>query len=97
MSYRDNLYYYPENNGLRIVSSADAGECYEFDIVAVFQDVESGELFIGSDSGCSCPTPFEDMTRDDLEPIKTKAEVVEYVRGRYGWNDEEVADLVSGW
>lgn len=97
MSYDSNLYYNPEDHGLEIVSSVDVGDSYEFDMTVIFRDVETGALMIGSDSGCSCPTPFEDQTRDNLTPIKGKVDAIDYVRDSYGWDDGPIADLVSGW
>lgn len=38
---------------------------YEFDEVIVFRHKFFGGLIIAHDSGCSCPTPFEDMTVKD--------------------------------
>lgn len=37
----------------------DPNACYSFDIFMVFQHDASGRIFYGQDSGCSCPTPFE--------------------------------------
>jgi hypothetical protein len=38
---------------------ADPAASYSFDDFWVFQHINSGRIFYGSDSGCSCPTPFE--------------------------------------
>lgn len=37
----------------------DPNSCYSFDYFFVFQHVPSGRVFYGQDSGCSCPSPFE--------------------------------------
>lgn len=37
---------------------------YQFDLVGLWKD-ESG-YYIGTDSGCSCPTPWDNHTREDL-------------------------------
>lgn len=34
---------------------------YSFDLFRVVQDAKSGNLFYATDSGCSCPSPFEDV------------------------------------
>lgn len=55
----------PEAFGLTVVGTAyEDGLCYEFDLFIVWRDA-SGGLRWASDSGCSCPTPFEDITLDD--------------------------------
>ncbi|MEV3938687.1 hypothetical protein AB0K52_22280 [Glycomyces sp. NPDC049804] len=60
----------PESHGLETVGDVSwTDEHYEYDVTVLFADRKTGALFIGSDSGCSCPHPFEDMTRDDLDPI----------------------------
>ena len=43
-------------------------ESYEFHLVAVWKDPD-GKLYGAADSGCSCPTPFADLTPDGMKPI----------------------------
>ena len=58
MSY---VYYDPEDFGLKIVAQADWSDgYYQFDIFAVFADA-GNNLYYGEDSGCSCPSPFENF------------------------------------
>jgi hypothetical protein len=65
-----NPYYNPEPLGLVIVDTLEAGECYEFDTLVVWRHVDSGRLYWAHDSGCSCPTPFENYhSIEDLEEI----------------------------
>jgi hypothetical protein len=62
-----NLYYHPEDHGLTIVYDVDAADAYEFDQFVIWRD-GAGRYFWASDSGCSCPSPFEDVSnRDELE------------------------------
>lgn len=57
-----NLYYYPENFGLEPVGQINwINEPYEFEITAVWKK-KRGEYYFASDSGCSCPTPFDYCT-----------------------------------
>lgn len=63
-----NFYYSPEKSGFEIIGSVDVAGSYEFDILLVLKD-KSGFLFWCTDSGCSCPIPFESVTIDDLHPI----------------------------
>lgn len=84
--YENNVYYYPENFDppLRKVAEVDAFEPdYSFDIFLVVQVVEDGRVFVASDSGCSCPAPFEDHNSlaDDFTEVHSWAEVkAEYER-----------------
>lgn len=62
-----NLYYSPEDYDLTLVGSIDWNdEPYSFDLTVVWKD-KDGNLYWASDSGCSCPSPFEDFSnKDDL-------------------------------
>ena len=54
------IYYSPEDYGLKPIFSLDEENLdYEFHILAAWQD-QSGRIYWGEDSGCSCPSPFED-------------------------------------
>lgn len=63
------IYSKPEGFGLEILGDIDFAEEYEFAIFAVFRDTGTGAILYGFDSGCSCPVPFESISRDDLEPL----------------------------
>lgn len=66
----NNIYYSPETFGLETVHVADDPEAYySFDMFVIWRDVETGALFYGQDSGCSCPTPFEYVGRDELAEL----------------------------
>ena len=55
-----NVYYDPADFGLVLVETLDeAGLSYEYNTLIVLQHTASKRLFWASDSGCSCPTPFE--------------------------------------
>jgi hypothetical protein len=55
---------------LDFVDSIDDADAYEFHTLQVVQCKNTGRLFYGIDSGCSCPTPFEDFTSEaDYTPI----------------------------
>lgn len=71
----NNMYYNPEDNGLESVGELSwIDESYEFDLTAVWKK-KRGEYYYASDSGCSCPCPFEDLTESDLAGPYTKAEL----------------------
>lgn len=61
MKVTPNVYYNPEQAGLTIFDQVDTAGSYEFDIFLILED-EKRMLYYCSDSGCSCPTPFEDVT-----------------------------------
>ena len=47
-----------------------SGESYEFDLLRVVQSPD-GRLFYGTDSGCSCPEPFDGFCAEaDWTPIR---------------------------
>lgn len=53
------------------VTEVQWGEAdYNFDLTRVYRHTETGELFYAEDSGCSCPSPFEDTTEEDLHRIE---------------------------
>lgn len=72
MSYsQPDVYYQPEQFDLVKIAEAEwPNLSYEFDIFAVWKH-KDGRLFYGSDSGCSCPSPFENFTSlDTLTELK---------------------------
>jgi hypothetical protein len=70
-----DVYYNPEKFGLTLVGMADeAGLSYEFSMFGVWKDA-GGQLYYGADSGCSCPSPFEDFTSLEALTMATAAEV----------------------
>lgn len=61
--YDDDLYYNPEKFGLRTVGDVEwRNESYEFDMTVVWYHEENQRFYWASDSGCSCPSPFEAFT-----------------------------------
>jgi hypothetical protein len=96
-----SLYYNPEECGLTQVGEIEWGDAnYSFALTVVWKD-EYGNLYRADDSGCSCPTPFEDYhTVDDL--IATNAaDLQTYLEERnrenlegYGDRSAEIADLM---
>lgn len=87
--YDRNVYYHPEACGLELVGDLeDANACWEFTTLIVVREIATGDLYAAQDSGCSCPTPFEDVRSfADMAPIKTVDELKDFVQ----------ANLCSGW
>jgi hypothetical protein len=81
-----NAYYYPEALGLTIVAVLEySDENYCYDTCVVWQ--KDGALYMARDSGCSCPTPFEDYTsvesleRVDIGALESEVKGSRYTRG----------------
>lgn len=67
----NNPYYNPTEMGLKIVHELDDSSlCYEFDQLVLWEETSSGKLYWASDSGCSCPVPFENLgCVGDMTPV----------------------------
>lgn len=62
MKLEANPYYDPDKCGLKKVAELDfSSGCYEFDITAVWTYGDEKKFYWADDSGCSCPSPFEDV------------------------------------
>jgi len=60
MRHFEDIYASPEKHGLRIVEShEEEGLDYEFHMVVLWEDIKTKKRYWGEDSGCSCPSPFE--------------------------------------
>lgn len=53
-----NVYYSPEDFGLTVIDELSEDEPYQFDILVAWRHTD-GTVYWQQDSGCSCPTPFE--------------------------------------
>lgn len=82
-TWNANPYYDPEACGLKMVDSFELrDESYEFDLVAVWKD-EHNQLYWAMDSGCSCPTPFENFhSIESLDKLNNWNYFEETVRGK---------------
>lgn len=103
-----SISYRPEDYGLRTLGAVEWSEpSYSFDTTEVWIDGE-GKLYWASDSGCSCPSPFENYhelsqleTGDEFELAKyldEQAEVHDYYGQEPGWDSYfrgQVVDLLA--
>ncbi len=80
MSCDTNPFYYPEKLDLTQVAMIDFSDGnYQFDYRVVWRH-KSGKLYTARDSGCSCPSPFENYSKlKDLERANIK-ELIEEAR-----------------
>lgn len=70
MSWESNPYYHPEKLGLNKVVDLDFSDgCYQFDLTAVWTKEGEKKFFWADDSGCSCPSPFENV--NTIEELQT--------------------------
>lgn len=83
--------YYNESNfpGLELVLQTDAYD-YEWDIFSVFKETETGYFYWIDESGCSCSSPLEDVSKADL----TRGTKQELMLAFRSWLGEEEA---KGW
>lgn len=92
--WEQNPYYYPQNYGLEIVAEIDFADSYEFDKVVVWRN-EAGDLLWATDSGCSCPTPFENhSTLDSLERLTNWYYFEQTVKGMSRYNSRYCDDFL---
>ncbi len=87
--FEENPYYHPEKCGLTPVCEIEWTEPnYSFDTTVIWKAV-NGKLYTASDSGCSCPTPFEDykklsdltvVNKNVLDNLKLAMRKSDYIR-----------------
>lgn len=77
MSWDTNILNHPEKHNLAVVAEADISEPdYSFDMIAVWADSEG--FYLATDSGCSCPSPFENYEgKADLTGPLTAEQAIE--------------------
>lgn len=67
----DNAYSACEKLGLEQVLMIDySSGCYEFDCRVIWRHKETGVYYTAKDSGCSCPSPFEDYRPSPFEDYR---------------------------
>lgn len=72
-----DVYNEPEKFGLELVAMIERPDLsYSFDMFGIWRHKDTGAVYYGSDSGCSCPSPWESFTSlDDLTEARTAAEL----------------------
>lgn len=94
--YEKDAYYQPEAFGLTVLDVLSEPDLwYEFHMLVAWQH-EDGTVYYASDSGCSCPSPFEWATSlDELEKLTTETwdDFHELVEG-FPCNDADRADFL---
>jgi hypothetical protein len=67
----NDVYHSPDKHDLTVLGELDEQDLsWEFRMLVVWKRGADGALFYATDSGCSCPSPFEDFhSVDALTPI----------------------------
>lgn len=96
--------YQPENYGFEQIGEIDwSSGSYEFDLTTVWRHTASGAFYMADDSGCSCPSPYEDVrTLLDLTPIPRTQALIDHLEERNkdnydGDRSGEIASLVQAY
>ena len=93
-SYDANVYYNPEKCGLKIVASVEKEPDWDFDITLLVENAKTGSLWLVSDSGCSCPIPFEDVRSfADMTPVHSEATIDKYNGYPYSVKSSELTEF----
>lgn len=90
MSYgQDDVYYNPEKFGLTQIAQADEDDMsWKFNMFVVWKHTD-GRVFAASDSGCSCPSPFEDYHNlNDLTLVDSYSQLKAMVNEWVGEKDD---------
>jgi hypothetical protein len=82
-------------------------EAYQFYELGLWREDEGAGYFLATDSGCSCPTPWESLERDDLTGPLTREQAEEEARSliesarqtRYGAGpiEEDVTEFLANF
>lgn len=96
MRFNDNPYYSPEKCGLEIFESIDTAGSYEFDMFVVWKKLDDNTLWWDTDSGCSCPSPFDNSDHGhELKPIteETWHGFKEALKNHYTITQSDINDI----
>ena len=84
-----NPYYGPEKLGLRALTLNEPDLSYEYNMLLFVKPNGSNEVYWAHDSGCSCPTPFEDYEGETQEEVLQKMERVR--------DENHLMEIVATW
>jgi hypothetical protein len=89
------IYHNPEKYGLTTIGEIDwsDGE-YQFDFTVVWQDGDES-FWYGDDSGCSCPSPFEDTGLNDLVRLPSLEQFKTHCESRMQVREDRSMEMVS--
>jgi|ERR1700751_2148540 len=92
----DNIYYNPEKFDLEVFDEVETAGSYEFNTTVIWKDKE-GKLYWLHDSGCSCPTPFDNYIKDDLNEIneETLYSFEEHLKNQYNITNDQYNECIK--
>jgi hypothetical protein len=62
----------PEQFGLTTIAELERSDGnYQFDLLVLWRRTSDGAVVWAEDSGCSCPSPFEDTGVEDLQVLNS--------------------------
>ena len=105
--YDHNVFCSPEKLDLELVETLEEdGLCYAYNTFIVVKHVPTGRLFYAEDSGCSCPTPFEEYKfkgpdDTDMAEVKLGHKLEEFEKRLLDWGSgagigiDELDDVVQ--
>jgi hypothetical protein len=75
------MYYNPDHYGLEIAAQIDFSTgIYCFDYRIIWKELKPGRFFTARDSGCSCPSPFENYHKVEDLQVANFQELIEEAR-----------------
>lgn len=78
----NDVYCSPQKFGLRQIAEMEWDEPnYSFDMSVIWRDGD-GRWLVGSDSGCSCPPPFQDQGIGELDRFDSAQAALESLKPR---------------
>lgn len=78
----ENPYYNPKDCGLKLIATLDRSEgSYKFDYLCIWEKDKA--FYYAFDSGCSCPTPFENYHH--LADFTYLGDINYFEKEVYGW------------
>lgn len=97
----DNSYYFstpsfsPEYWRLTIVDTIERGGGYDYDTTILWKH-ENGTFWIGHDSGCSCPTPFDGYDfGDGLQQVHRASDITDFLASFDSWQQPTVGEGID--
>lgn len=88
--------YDPESQGLELVAELDWAGAYEFDMVCVWRQFDTGQLWAAHDSGCSCPVPFESHTwPTDFTEVRSISDVETLITSNVDYREPSFSEALD--
>lgn len=87
-------YHSPEACGLEILETFERPDVsYEFDMLVFWRDLKSKKIYCLSDSGCSCPSPYENVR--SMEDLTLCPDRKTAIREFDSWGNGNTSDLMK--